>query len=189
MIHDILAITFLFVMIVGAFMYRRDAKHDKSIRVPKKDAPIKIHENKMGLHGEVVNALYDCVEIGAEVPVEPSAFEVPSHSLVNHMIKQLCIRSSKDNLEFFPTSTIYAGTQVFTDDTRLHDICCIVHEKQTLTNIRLRFLALCDTEDDGVIFVSMKFDPLDSSPGEMSYMRSGDCIPCHETLDPVSMGL
>lgn len=188
MIQDTLAIVFLIIMLVGAFMYRREEHEESHVHVPKKEAPIDPHENKLGIHGSVVNALYDCVEIGAEVPTEPSAFDVPSHSLVNHMIHQLCIRASDESHEFFPTSTVYAGTQVFSDEVKLHDVCCIVHEKRTLTTVRLRFLALCDDEDDGVIFVSMKFDPLESSPDNMVYERTGDCLPCHESLDPVSMG-
>jgi len=182
MLHDTLALVFLLIMIVGAFMYRKQDPPEETIRIEKPDPPILEHENKLGLHGRVVNALYDCVEHGVDVSVEPTSFDVPSHGIVNHMVKQLCLRASNDELEFFHTSTVYAGTRVYTDDAKLHDVCCIVHERSTLSTVRLRFIALCDSEDDGVVFVSMRFDPLDTAPGDMEYMRSGDCIPCHHSL-------
>lgn len=187
MLHDTLALVFLVVMIVGAIIYRNKEPPEDTVRVQKPDPPILEHENKLGLHGRVVNALYDCVEHGVDVSTEPTSFDVPSHSLVNHMTKQLCLRASRDDLEFFHTSTVYAGTRVYTDNAKLHDVCCIVHEKTTLSSVRLRFLALCDDEDDGVVFVSMRFDPLDSAPDSMEYMRAGDCIPCHHSLDADTM--
>mgnify|MGYP007061967552 CR=1 FL=1 len=65
----------------------------------------------------------------------------------------------------------------------------MVHEKTTLSSIRVRFIALCDSEDDGVIFVSMKFDPFDTTIDENSeYIRPGDCLPCHQSLDTDEMG-
>lgn len=185
MLHDTLALVFLLIMIVGAFIYRKTDPPKETVRVEKPGPPILDHENKLGLHGRVINALYDCVEHGVDVSVEPTSFDVPSHGIVNHMVKQLCLRASKDDLEFFHTSTVYAGTRVYTDHVLLHDVCCIVHERTTLTTVRLRFMALCDDESDSVVFVSMSFDPLDTVPVDMEYMRAGDCIPCHHSLKQV----
>ena len=186
---DILAIAFLIVMLFGAFFFRTPDTHKETVRVEKVLPPITNDEKKLGIHGAVVNALYDCVDGGLEVQHDPTSFEVPDHGLVNHMVRQLCLRSTKDNMEFFHTSTLYAGTRVYSDGAKLHDVCCIVHEKTTLTSIRLRFLALCENEDDGVLFVSMKFDPFESSIDEdTAYTRSGDCLSCHQTLDSTTMG-
>jgi len=186
---DILAIAFLIVMLLGAFFFRTPDTHKETVHVEKVLPPLEKSEKKLGVHGAVVNALYDCVDGGLEIQHEPTSFEVPDHSLVDHMVKQLCLRATKQNMEFFHTSTLYAGTRVYSGGAKLHDVCCIVHEKTTLTSIRVRFLALCQNEDDGVLFVSMKFDPFESSIDEdTAYMRSGDCLPCHQTLDSETMG-
>ena len=183
--HDTLAIIFLIVMSIGAFVYRNKTVHEEppKVRVQRRPPPIEEHERKLGVRGDVLTTLYDLVEVGAEINVEPASFEVPTFGLVKHILTQLCLRASDDTREFYHTTTNYAGTRVYDDGTKIHDICAMIHEKSSLTTVRIRFMCLCDNEDDGVTFLCMKFDPLDASPGHMLYSREGDCAPCHKDVN------
>lgn len=189
MMHDGLAILFFLVMALGAFMYRQKTINNDAptVKVPRNPPPIDLSETKLGVHGAVLNKLYDCVEVGAEIDVEPSSMDVPDFGLVKHIMTQLCLRASESPFEFYHTTTVYAATKVYDDGTKIHDICAMVHEKSTLTTVRVRFMCLCDNEDDGVTFLCMKFDPLDATPGHMLYSRSGDCMPCHKEQETDSM--
>ena len=109
MADDLLAIIFLIIMLAGAWYFRNHETHVTTTHVEKILPPIERDDKKLGVNGAVVNALYDCVDGAAHIKDEPTSFEVPNHDLVNHMVNQLCMRSSKNNMEFFHTSTLYAG--------------------------------------------------------------------------------